>query len=34
MKNSILKTKFFTLNEVEKLQESGIDARTAEALML
>jgi hypothetical protein len=34
IKNSILKTKSLTLAEVEKLQQSGIDARMAEALML
>jgi predicted ATP-dependent endonuclease of OLD family len=34
LRNSILKTKPLTLSEVEKLHKSGIDARTAEALML
>lgn len=34
LRNSILKTKSLTLSEVEKLHKSGIDARTAEALML
>jgi hypothetical protein len=34
IKDSLLKTKSLTLHEVEKLQESGIDARMAEALML
>jgi hypothetical protein len=34
IRNSVLKTKSLTLTEVEKLQESGIDARVAEGLML
>jgi len=32
--DSILKTKKLTLTEVEELQEAGIDARTAEAILL
>jgi len=32
--NSIFKTKKLTLSEVESFQEAGIDARTAEALLL
>lgn len=32
--NSIFKTKKLTLSEVENFQEAGIDARTAEALLL
>jgi len=34
LEDSTLKTKKLTLSEVENLQEAGIDARTAEALLL
>jgi hypothetical protein len=34
LQNSVLKVRSFSLHEIEKLQKTGIDARTAEAVLL